>query len=208
MEWLKEALALGLGFVLLAKGAHALVDGGAALARRWDVSPLIVGLTVVAWGTSLPEVVVSAIASYDGEAGMARGQWPRAWQQRWRAHRTRRSRVVVRGGRVLVDIVRPHRVQLAPRSHTMPRTTHARARELLRTTMAWTDQHAPTTAGHENKLAHRRTLALACSTRMHRPSREACAKAVGGVPAHPRSCCKPAHVASVRLGFEKSRWCV
>ncbi|MCP3919498.1 MAG: calcium/sodium antiporter [bacterium] len=73
MEWLLEAGALILGFALLAKGADGLVDGGASLAEKWGVSPMLVGLTIVAWGTSMPEVVVSGIAAYEGKPGMALG---------------------------------------------------------------------------------------------------------------------------------------
>ncbi len=60
-----------LGFVLLAKGADSLVEGGATLATKLGVNPWVVGLTVVAWGTSLPEVVVSTLAAMDGQPGVA-----------------------------------------------------------------------------------------------------------------------------------------
>ena len=70
---LLDSALLVLGFYLLAKGAHALVEGGATLATRFGVDPWVVGLTVVAWGTSLPEVVVSGLAAYDGKPGAALG---------------------------------------------------------------------------------------------------------------------------------------
>lgn len=70
--WL-DALLVVLGFVLLARGAGGLVDGGATLARRSGVSPLAVGLTIVAWGTSLPEVVVSSLAASEGRPGSSLG---------------------------------------------------------------------------------------------------------------------------------------
>ncbi len=60
-----------LGFVLLAKGADSLVEGGATLATRFGINPWVVGLTVVAWGTSLPEVVVSTLAATDDQPGVA-----------------------------------------------------------------------------------------------------------------------------------------
>src|SRR3970282_1546789 len=51
------ALAMiGGGLLLLFVGAHALIKGAAALARRWGMTPLVVGLTVVAGGTSPPEL--------------------------------------------------------------------------------------------------------------------------------------------------------
>lgn len=68
-----ELGALAVGFVLLARGAGALVDGGATLARRWGMSPLVVGLTVVAWGTSLPEVVISTLAAAEGRPASSLG---------------------------------------------------------------------------------------------------------------------------------------
>ena len=71
--WPIEVGLVMAGFVLLAKGAGWLVDGAAALARRWGISPLMVGLTVVAWGTSLPEVVVSGLASWEGRPGASLG---------------------------------------------------------------------------------------------------------------------------------------
>ena len=53
-----------LGFLLLIKGADFLVDGASAIARRFDVSDLVIGLTVVAVATSLPELATSAVAAY------------------------------------------------------------------------------------------------------------------------------------------------
>ncbi len=64
-------LALGLG--LLLGGGHALVTGASALARRLGVSPLLIGLTVVAFGTSAPELAVSLDAALAGRGGIAFG---------------------------------------------------------------------------------------------------------------------------------------
>ncbi len=58
MGSLSDSMILLLGGVLLYLGAEWLVRGGAGLARRFGVSPLIIGLTVVAYGTSAPEVIV------------------------------------------------------------------------------------------------------------------------------------------------------
>ncbi len=55
-----------LGFVALILGANWLVKGASALARRYNVPDLVIGLTVVAFGTSMPELVVNIIASLDG----------------------------------------------------------------------------------------------------------------------------------------------
>lgn len=54
-------------------GADRLVAGASALARNLGVSPLIIGLTIVAFGTSAPELVVSAVAAYRGNPGLAVG---------------------------------------------------------------------------------------------------------------------------------------
>ena len=68
-----DVLFLLAGFYLLAKGADALVEGAATLATRWGMDRWVVGLTVVAWGTSLPEVVVSGLAAHAGSPGQALG---------------------------------------------------------------------------------------------------------------------------------------
>lgn len=61
------------GLVLLAAGAEGLVRGSSALALRLGVTPLVVGLTVVAFGTGSPELFVSVEAAYRGEGGIALG---------------------------------------------------------------------------------------------------------------------------------------
>ena len=62
-----------LGFIGLAWGANLFVFGASALARNLGVSPLLIGLTVVAFGTSAPEFFSSAIASLNGEPHLAVG---------------------------------------------------------------------------------------------------------------------------------------
>jgi cation:H+ antiporter len=69
----REILLLLFGFYFLAKGSDWLVAGSSTIADRMGVRPLIIGLTVVAWGTSAPEVVVSSLAAVDGNPGMAMG---------------------------------------------------------------------------------------------------------------------------------------
>jgi len=61
------------GFILLVWGADRLVAGASATARNLGVSPLVIGLTIVAFGTSAPELVVSAIAAFKGNPGLAVG---------------------------------------------------------------------------------------------------------------------------------------
>ena len=61
------------GFALLLVGGESVVRGSVALAQRLGVSPLIVGLTIVGFGTSLPEMVVSVNAALVGSPGLAVG---------------------------------------------------------------------------------------------------------------------------------------
>ncbi|MAF64945.1 MAG: calcium:sodium antiporter [Planctomycetes bacterium] len=61
------------GLLLLGKGGDWLVDGSAELARRRGVRPVIVGLTIVAWGTSAPEVMISSLAAAEGRPALALG---------------------------------------------------------------------------------------------------------------------------------------
>ena len=62
-----------VGFVILIKGADFLVDGASAIARRLKVSDLVIGLTVVAFGTSTPELFVNIVASIRDSADIAIG---------------------------------------------------------------------------------------------------------------------------------------
>ena len=66
-------LFLLLGFILLIKGADWFVDGSSNIAKKLHVSPLIIGLTVVAFGTSTPEVAVSVSAALSGSNAIAVG---------------------------------------------------------------------------------------------------------------------------------------
>ena len=60
-----------LGFVLLIKGADYLVDGSASIAKRFNISNLVIGLTIVAFGTSAPELIVNLFASFNGSSDLA-----------------------------------------------------------------------------------------------------------------------------------------
>jgi cation:H+ antiporter len=66
-------LMLGAGLLVLFFGAEALVRGSAAFARRVGLTPLVIGLTVVAFGTSAPELAVSVDAALEGNGGLAAG---------------------------------------------------------------------------------------------------------------------------------------
>ena len=62
-----------VGFMILVKGADLLVDGGSSIGKRFGISELIIGLTIVSFGTSLPELLVNIYASFDGSADIAIG---------------------------------------------------------------------------------------------------------------------------------------
>jgi len=70
---LQAILAILLGFIILAWSADRFVNGAAALARHLGISPLIVGLTIVGFGTSAPELVISAIAALSDNTNLAIG---------------------------------------------------------------------------------------------------------------------------------------
>jgi len=62
-----------IGFVLLIKGADLLVEGASTLAQRYGVPSIIVGLTIVAFGTSLPELIINVISAVRGNTDIAMG---------------------------------------------------------------------------------------------------------------------------------------
>jgi len=70
---MNEWIGLGLGLIALYFGAEALVKGGAGLALRLGLTPLVIGLTVIAFGTSSPEMVVSVQAAQAGTGAIAIG---------------------------------------------------------------------------------------------------------------------------------------
>jgi len=66
-------LFIAVGIVLLVIGADALVSGASRIAQRFGIPPLIVGLTIVSIGTSMPEIIVSTTAALAGSAELALG---------------------------------------------------------------------------------------------------------------------------------------
>jgi len=62
-----------IGVALLVKGADWLVDGAAALAARLGITPIVIGLTIVAFGTSAPELIVNLVAAAGGKPDIAIG---------------------------------------------------------------------------------------------------------------------------------------
>ena len=70
--WIQVMLLLA-GLILIVKGADWLVDGASGVARRFGLSEFVIGLTIVGMGTSAPEMVVSFIGAFHGNADIAIG---------------------------------------------------------------------------------------------------------------------------------------
>jgi len=66
-------IGVALGLLLLIAGGTALVRGASQLAERLGISPMIIGLTIVGFGTSTPELIVNLMASIEGESALAFG---------------------------------------------------------------------------------------------------------------------------------------
>lgn len=64
---------IAAGLVLLGGGAEIFLKGAVDIARRWNISPLVIGLTVVAFGTSAPELAVSLTAAFEGNSDITIG---------------------------------------------------------------------------------------------------------------------------------------
>ena len=73
MQYVLPYIFLIGGFVLLVKGADVFVDGSSGIARFFKIPSLVIGLTIVAFGTSVPEAAVSITASITGQTGIAVG---------------------------------------------------------------------------------------------------------------------------------------
>lgn len=73
LQLLLQVFLLALGFVLLIKGADWFVDGSSSVAARFGIPQLVIGLTIVAMGTSAPEAAVSISAAFSGNADITVG---------------------------------------------------------------------------------------------------------------------------------------
>ena len=73
MEMIIQLVLLAVGFVLLVKGADWFVDGAASIAEKLGIPQLVIGLTIVAMGTSAPEAAVSLTAAFHGNADITIG---------------------------------------------------------------------------------------------------------------------------------------
>jgi cation:H+ antiporter len=65
------ALVIVFGLIFLLLGAEGLVDGASGLAKRFGISNLVIGMTVVAFGTSMPEFVVNMLSVAEGQTDLA-----------------------------------------------------------------------------------------------------------------------------------------
>ena len=70
---LLNIILLVIGFILLIKGADYLVDGSASVAKRFKISNLAIGLTIIAFGTSAPELIVNIFSSIAGSSDIGMG---------------------------------------------------------------------------------------------------------------------------------------
>ena len=68
-----DIILLIVGLVMILFGANLLTDGASAMASRWGVSDLVIGLTVVAFGTSAPELVISVLSAVEGHTELSIG---------------------------------------------------------------------------------------------------------------------------------------
>ena len=68
-----QILILLLGLVMVVAGADILVEGASSVARKYGVSEFVIGLTIVGFGTSLPELVVSVTGALEGNSAIAIG---------------------------------------------------------------------------------------------------------------------------------------
>ncbi len=72
-DWIKSVALLSVGFALTIGGAHFVVESGSNIARFFGVSEWLIGIALIALGTSLPELVVSIAAIRKGNADMSIG---------------------------------------------------------------------------------------------------------------------------------------
>lgn len=73
MELVWNVVLLFIGFVLLLKGADYFVDGAVGIAQRFHIPQIVIGLTIVAFGTSAPEAAISIVAGIGGSADLSVG---------------------------------------------------------------------------------------------------------------------------------------
>ena len=73
LDMILQLFCLIAGFVLLIKGADIFVEGASKLASKLNISPIVIGLTIVAFGTSAPEAAISITSALGGNVDLAVG---------------------------------------------------------------------------------------------------------------------------------------
>ncbi|MEM6501769.1 MAG: calcium/sodium antiporter [Cyanobacteria bacterium P01_C01_bin.89] len=73
IQWAQDFALVAVGIFMLVSGSKLLVDNAVVLARSWGMSELVIGLTIISVGTSLPELATSVVASFKGERDIAVG---------------------------------------------------------------------------------------------------------------------------------------
>ncbi|MEM9770501.1 MAG: calcium/sodium antiporter [Cyanobacteria bacterium P01_D01_bin.73] len=73
IQWAQDFALVAVGIGMLVGGSKLLVDNAVVLARSWGMSELVIGLTIISVGTSLPELATSVVASFKGERDIAVG---------------------------------------------------------------------------------------------------------------------------------------
>ena len=68
-----QIIIMLVGFVLLVKGADLLVDGASNIAKKFHIPEIVIGLTIVSIGTSMPELMVSLTSALEGHSDMSVG---------------------------------------------------------------------------------------------------------------------------------------
>lgn len=71
MEIFLALILLAFGIFLLIKGADFLVDGASSIGKKMNISPIVIGLTIVSFGTSAPELLISLVSAVSGETELA-----------------------------------------------------------------------------------------------------------------------------------------
>ncbi len=73
VDMIFSILAIVIGLIILVYSADRFIEGSASVAKHFEVSPLLIGMVIVGFGTSSPELMVSALSAYNGNPGIALG---------------------------------------------------------------------------------------------------------------------------------------
>ena len=68
-----QIILIIIGFVLLIKGADFLVTGSSSIAKKFNISEIVIGLTIVSIGTSMPELFISVTSALEGRSNLTIG---------------------------------------------------------------------------------------------------------------------------------------